>query len=44
MLRELLTKVKPKIKTKEKGRIKRKKRQANPAHLKGPTYPTPRYL
>jgi hypothetical protein len=34
MLLELLTTVKPKIRTKEKGRIKCKKRQTNPAHLK----------
>jgi hypothetical protein len=34
MLLELLTIVKPKIRTKEKGRIKHKKRQTNPAHLK----------
>jgi hypothetical protein len=32
---ELLTTVKSKIRTKEKGRIKRKKRQTNPTHLKG---------
>jgi hypothetical protein len=35
MLVEFLTTVKPKIRTKEKGGIKRKKRKMDPAHLKG---------